>query len=639
MTLSGEFGAVAFAEVIQLCARIRSNGALQVTSGPGGKVVGQFFFEQGNLVDAQLGGLEGEEAFRRALELTTGSYHFELGLRARERRIFTSVEKLLLGGGLDGVVDEKVEGGVDEQDDQDEEQAAGAAVQGSSAVLAAVPSLQRRDTSRRLVALRGDRDDDDDDDDEQPLSVIPAPPIPPPPVIPAPARAPASAPSEPTKLRVGIVLVVAALGLMVVTIWVIRLANAPQAGAGPAAENAPESVPPRVATPPAPAAPPVVALAPASAVSGVTEHEIRFGMVAPFSGPARELGRQMKVGVEAAFNAANEAGGIHDRRLSLVTVDDGYEPGRTVEATKDLRDGNKVFGFIGNVGTPTAAVALPLALERKMPFLGAFTGANLLRREPPDRYVFNFRASYAEETAAVVRYLIKVRHLRADSIVVFAQQDAFGDAGYSGVVKAMREIKPDMRAPVRLGYQRNTTDVAEAVAGLSARHKVVPVKAVVMVATYRAAARFIEQVHDLYPKVIFTNVSFVGSTALAEELRLLGQRYATGVIVTQVVPPVESFATAVLKYKEVLHKYFPGEKPDYVSLEGYWMANLMIEGVRRAGRELDSEHLVDALESIHDLDLGLGTPLTFGLGEHQASHRVWGTQINEAGTFDVIDLK
>jgi len=374
-------------------------------------------------------------------------------------------------------------------------------------------------------------------------------------------------------------------------------------------------------------------------VSGVTEHEIRFGMVAPFSGPARELGRQMKVGVEAAFNAANEAGGIHDRRLSLLTVDDGYEPGRTVEAMKDLRDGKKVFGFIGNVGTPTAAVALPLALEKKMPFLGAFTGANLLRREPPDRYVFNFRASYAEETAAVVRYLIKVRHLRADSIVVFAQQDAFGDAGYSGVVRAMREIKPDMHAPVRLGYQRNTTDVAEAMAGLSQRHRTVPVKAVVMVATYRAAARFIEQAHDLYPKVIFTNVSFVGSTALAEELRLLGQRYATGVIVTQVVPPVESFATAVLKYKEVLRKYFPGEKPDYVSLEGYWMANLMIEGVRRAGREIDSEHLVDALESIHDLDLGLGAPLSFGLGEHQASHRVWGTQINDAGTFDVIDLK
>jgi ABC-type branched-subunit amino acid transport system substrate-binding protein len=362
-------------------------------------------------------------------------------------------------------------------------------------------------------------------------------------------------------------------------------------------------------------------------------------MVAPFSGPAKELGRQMKLGIDAAFNAANDAGGIADRRLTLIAADDGYEPARTVEAMKDLRDTKKVFGFVGNVGTPTSAVALPLALERKMLFFGAFTGANLLRHDPPDRYVFNFRASYAEETAAVVRYLIKVRHIRAESIAVFAQQDAFGDAGFAGVTRAVRELRPDIHSTLRLGYQRNTTDVSGAVADLNARSRTTPIKAVVMVATYRAAARFVEKVRDIYPKMIFTNVSFVGSTALAEELKLLGQRYASGVIVTQVVPPVESFSTAILKYKEALNKYFPGEKPDYVSLEGYWVANVLIEGLRRAGRELDSERLVNALESIRDLDLGLGTPLSYGLAEHQASHRVWGTEINDAGVYEVIDLK
>ena len=133
---------------------------------------------------------------------------------------------------------------------------------------------------------------------------------------------------------------------------------------------------------------------------------------------------------------------------------------------KDLRDKKNVFGFVGNVGTPTAAVALPLALERKMLFFGAFTGANLLRHDPPDRYVFNFRASYTEETAAVVRYLITVRHLRPESIAVFAQQDAFGDAGFAGVTRAVRELRPDFHGTLRVGYQRNTTDVKEAVATL-----------------------------------------------------------------------------------------------------------------------------------------------------------------------------
>jgi len=140
-------------------------------------------------------------------------------------------------------------------------------------------------------------------------------------------------------------------------------------------------------------------------ISGVTNSEILFGMAAPFTGSAKELGHQMKLGIETAFNLANDAGGINGRQIKLTAADDGYEPSRTAEAMTQLYEKQQVFGFIGNVGTPTAVVALPYALERRTLFFGAFTGADLLRRDPPDRYVFNYRASYAEETNAVVRYL------------------------------------------------------------------------------------------------------------------------------------------------------------------------------------------------------------------------------------------
>ena len=130
----------------------------------------------------------------------------------------------------------------------------------------------------------------------------------------------------------------------------------------------------------------------------------------------------MKLGIDAAFNVANTNGGVHGRQLRLVAVDDGYEPTRTAETMKQLYEQDRVFGIVGNVGTPTAVVALPYALERRMLFYGAFTGASLLRRDPPDRYVFNYRASYAEETDAVVRYLVKVRRLKPEQIAVFAQQ-------------------------------------------------------------------------------------------------------------------------------------------------------------------------------------------------------------------------
>ena len=375
----------------------------------------------------------------------------------------------------------------------------------------------------------------------------------------------------------------------------------------------------------------------ASTIRGVTNSEVRFGISAPFTGAAKELGNQMKLGIQTAFNAANDAGGINGRQAKLVVADDGYEPTRTADTMKQLFEKQQVFGFVGNVGTPTAVVALPYALEHHALFFGAFTGADLLRRDPPDRYVFNYRASYAEETDAVVRYLVKMRHLRPDQIAVFAQHDAFGDAGFAGVAKAMRALRGDDSAILRLDYERNTVDVDNAVAGLRA-HKT-PIKAVVMVAAYRAAAKFIEKTRDLYPSMIYTNVSFVGSTALASELMLLGPRYANGIIVTQVVPAVDSYASAILKYKTALAKYFPGEAPDYVSLEGYVDGTLLLEGLRRAGPQPDTEKLVDGLESVRNFDMGLGTLISFAQSEHQGSHKVWATQLDDHGHYQPVDLQ
>jgi ABC-type branched-subunit amino acid transport system substrate-binding protein len=345
----------------------------------------------------------------------------------------------------------------------------------------------------------------------------------------------------------------------------------------------------------------------------------------------------MKLGIDTAFNRVNDAGGVNGRMLRLIAADDGYEPARTAETMKQLYEKDQVFGIIGNVGTPTAAVALPYALDRRLLFFGAFTGANVVRSDPPDRYVFNYRASYAEETDAVVRYLVKVRRIPPKQIAVFAQQDAYGDSGFAGVAKAMRALSPRDTTILRVGYKRNTVDVDDAVNQLKAQKTTF--KAIVMVATYRAAARFIEKTHELYPGMIYTNVSFVGSTALADELMLLGARYATGVIVTQVVPAVAGHSTVILEYKSVLAKYFPGEAPDYVSLEGYVAANLLIEALKRAGPQLDTEKLVDALESMNNFDMGLGTPLSFGRGEHQASHKVWGTALDETGKYQPIDLE
>ena len=382
---------------------------------------------------------------------------------------------------------------------------------------------------------------------------------------------------------------------------------------------------------------PTAAVPVGPAVRGVTDREIRFGMSANLSGAAKENGRQMRLGIDLAFNRVNDAGGVNGRMLKLIVADDGYEPARTVENMKQLHDKDQVFGFIGNTGTPNAVVSVPYALERRMLFFGAFTGAGVVRRDPPDRYVFNYRPSYAEETDAAVRYLVKIRRIPPRQIAVFAQSDPFGDAGFSGVAKAFRALGLGDNAVLRLNYQRNTVDVDDAVNQLKVQR--VPIKAVVMVATYRAAAKFVEKTRDFFPGMIYTNVSAVGATTLAEELTLLGARYANGVIVTQVVPAVSGYSSIVLEYKNALAKYFPGEAPDYSSLEGYISANVLVQALKRAGPQFDTEKLVDVLENTRNLDLGLGTALNFGRAEHQASHKVWGTALDDNGKYQAVELE
>ncbi len=374
-----------------------------------------------------------------------------------------------------------------------------------------------------------------------------------------------------------------------------------------------------------------------TAVRGITDSEIRFGAAVPLTGPNKDYGQQIRLGVETVFEAVNDAGGVHGRMLRFIAADDGYEPERTADAVKQLYENGKVFGFFGSFGTATAAVSVPFALQHRMLFYAAYSGAQLLRRNPPDRYVFNYRPSYAEETEVAVYYLVKLRRIKPEQIAVFAQQDGFGDSGFEGVQRAMRALHGSEGYILRLGYQRNSIDVDTALAQLKANKT--PIKAIVMAATYRAAAQFIEKTRDAYPGLIYTNPSAVGANSLRDELMMLGPKYSAGIIVTQVVPDVDGYSSLVLEYKSALAKFFPGESPDATSLEYYVAAKILVEALKRAGPQLDTEKLVEELENMQGLDLGLGIPIGFSKSEHQGLHRVWGTELNESGKYEPIDLQ
>jgi ABC-type branched-subunit amino acid transport system substrate-binding protein/tRNA A-37 threonylcarbamoyl transferase component Bud32 len=384
-------------------------------------------------------------------------------------------------------------------------------------------------------------------------------------------------------------------------------------------------------------------------VRGVTDDAITLGMSAAFSGPSRELGTRMKLGLETAFAGINDAGGIAGRKLSLTALDDGYEGKRALANVQQLIDERQVFAIIGNVGTPTTKEALPYALSHKVPFFGAFTGTGLLRRDPPDRYVFNYRASYADETAKMIGYLLDVKKLPDHSIVVFAQNDSYGDAGYEGATKMLRK-KGRSDEVLRVGYERNTLAVEDAVNKVLDYHTATvkvgngdyarkhPVKAIIMVGTYKASAKFIQKIRDRKLDALLLNVSFVGSNALADELKEMGPGYGNGVIVTQVVPHFDSGATGIIRYREALKKYHPDQQADFISLEGFIVGELFAESLRRAGRDLNTEKLIDTLEQLRDFDPGTGGSLGFSVSQHQASHKVWGTVLDDQGTFRSLDM-
>jgi len=354
--------------------------------------------------------------------------------------------------------------------------------------------------------------------------------------------------------------------------------------------------------------------------------ELKVGMSGALSGPAAALGLGMKRGIDAYFERVNATGGVHGHTLRLVALDDGYEPSRAATNMHKLIDDDKVFAILGNPGTPTAAVAVPIASAKHVPLFGAFTGAGLLRKTPPDRYIINFRASYAQETAEMVRGTTELG-IRPEEIAFFTQNDAYGDAGYNGGIAALKQLGyADAERLPHARYPRNTVDVEGAVARLL--DPTLRPRAIIMIGAYKPCAKFIRLARRNGLRALFVNVSFVIGDSL---LRELGDD-AAGVVVTQVVPPIDSELAAVREYRDAV----PAAERGFVSLEGFLAARAFVEGLRRAGPDATPERFIDALETAGPIDLGLGEPLELSKTRHQLSNRVW-PMIVERGQFRLLD--
>jgi branched-chain amino acid transport system substrate-binding protein len=437
----------------------------------------------------------------------------------------------------------------------------------------------------------------------------------------------------------------------------------------------------------------------AACVSGADD-PLRIGMSAPVTGPSQELGTEMKKGITLAFDAQNAAGGIRGRQIELDFRDDQYQPASAEAAARDLLDviapasssarcptttesvvagdtpvattalirgPTAVLGLVGSVGTPTMVRSAPIAVETGSLFFGAFTGASKVLRDDMSgschKYIFNVRASYAQEARATVEYFMKLRVPDARHFISFDQNDSFGQAGYDGLVAALTALNVGAPTTVpRFRYTRDdqssvpaqiaaTTAYLAALIGDGQNH----VAGILMTDTYGPAATFIKGVRDWqYAQdaeqtstqkakrltILFSNVSFVGPNSLAQRLKDAGgavaadgpKPYSAGVYVSQVVPNYESDdSDGVHDYLRALQ--VAGQAPSFTSLEGYLAGRVFVAGLLAHVGAFTPDALVGTFEKLPHLNLGLGATSGFTASRHDYSKSVFGTALTADGGF------
>jgi len=351
---------------------------------------------------------------------------------------------------------------------------------------------------------------------------------------------------------------------------------------------------------------------------GVSPNEIVIGSSLALGGHASFLGTEYLHGAMCLINQINKEGGIHHRKIRVIAYDDGYDPPRCVANTQRLIHKDKVFALFCYVGTPTTVKIIDTVEDNKIPLVGLFTGADKLRF-PFRHYIFNVRSSYYQETNAVVRYFVEQKGLRR--IAVFYQYDDYGFDGLKGTQIALQRYG---LSPVATGsFVRGTLDVEDALKKIRKSEA----QAVIMIGTYSPCAKFIQEARAKRYNPLFHNVSFVGADKLVQELGDAGE----GVLITQVVPPPTQriLLPATEQYSRLLSQYYPQDRPNFVSFEGFINARVLVEALRRAGRDISREGFIRALESIKEHYVGIGAVINFGPKDHQGIDDVYLTEVKD----------
>lgn len=389
------------------------------------------------------------------------------------------------------------------------------------------------------------------------------------------------------------------------------------------------------------------AQAAAGNATGVTATEVTIGQAAAFTGPSQRLGVEFWRGVTAAIMEANERGGIQGRKIKLVTSDDAYDAEKALPAVQKLVEQDKVFCLFGGVGTPTIAKVLPYVTGKfeseKLFYFSNFTGAQVQREPPHEKAVFNVRASYRDETKALVDAFVAAGKKK---IGLWVQDDGYGQSGRDGVLRALKEhnliATADTRYPRGQKFEDSNDASVKALMGSSQG-----TEAIIAVASYQAAAGFVRDARKAGFKGPIGNVSFVGPDQMLSLVKGAGGVPLDNLITSQVVPSYnDQGVLAVREYRAAMDKFKPmptfvsgydlgGNPYSFGSLEGYISGRAFVTILNKAGKELTRESFLAAAEQMGQFDLGLGAMAEFSATRHQALNYVWLTYAAAEGWMPV----
>ncbi len=325
------------------------------------------------------------------------------------------------------------------------------------------------------------------------------------------------------------------------------------------------------------------------------------------SGPASQLGSRLNQGANAYFTKVNKAGGINGRKVKLITLDDGYEPYKTLTNTKAFLKRADIFAFFNYVGTPTTHAVLPLIKQSNLPFLMPFTGAEFLRNPVVDT-IFNLRASYFQEAQKQIEYLVKNQNITEIGLLV--QADEFGTAVEEGYLLTMKEygIKP----VVVTRYRRNTQDISLALDILKAKN----VKAIGFGGTYKPFAELINMAASQDFNPLFTSVSFVSSHDLFQRLK-----HTSRVLITEVMPDPQTCQSSICRQFIDDMKLAGVDEPDQVQFEGYMNAYVFTQTAQRCKTALTRQCFINEIKQLNlQLDV---MNVAFTPANHQGLNQVY----------------